>query len=271
MHAGEQALYPLSPAPSGSYRVRVNPYRLALVLAGAFATAVIAFGAVVARGPSLIAGLESRAEAARDKAGGQGIAIGFVTPQGWLSRHPTLSGGERLDDAARARAAAAIAAVPGIGGVRWQAGGRRSRTAADTADAASAMHCQGDVEAILKARSIRFPEASAAIDPASEALLDEVATALKPCVGSIIAVTGHTDRLGDEGANLALSKARADAVRWALIGRGIPSDGLRAAGYGSSRPLEGLDAADTANRRIEFSVIEKVRMQPTPIDTPGPG
>jgi OOP family OmpA-OmpF porin len=60
-------------------------------------------------------------------------------------------------------------------------------------------------------------------------------------------------------------------VRWALIGRGIPADGLRAEGLGAERPLEGLTKEDPANRRIEFSVIEKAPLAPTPIDTPGPG
>ncbi|MCK9543047.1 MAG: OmpA family protein, partial [Novosphingobium sp.] len=31
------------------------------------------------------------------------------------------------------------------------------------------------------------------------------------------------------------------------------------------------DPADPANRRIEFSVLEPVRLKPTPVDTPGPG
>jgi OOP family OmpA-OmpF porin len=167
--------------------------------------------------------------------------------------------------------ARAIAAVPGVGGIRWQAGGVHAPTFSESGEEIGSSHCQSDVEAIIRVRSIRFSEASAAIDPASDALLNEVATALKRCVGSIIAVGGHTDRMGDENANVALSKARAEAVRWALIGRGIPADGLRAAGYGSSRPIEGLDPGDHANRRIDFSVIEKVRLQPTPIDTPGPG
>jgi OOP family OmpA-OmpF porin len=98
-----------------------------------------------------------------------------------------------------------------------------------------------------------------------------VALALKPCLGSIIAITGHTDNGGDPGANLALSRARADAVRWALIGRGIPADGLRAAGLGAKQPLANLDPADAANRRIEFSVIETAPVVPTVVDTPGPG
>jgi OOP family OmpA-OmpF porin len=249
----------------------VNPYRLALVLAGAAAAAIVAFGAVFANGRSLVADVEHRAETARDAAGGAGIALNFVTRQGWLTRHPTLSGGEALDDKIRTRVAAAIAAVRGVGGVHWQTSRARPRAFAESGEPNNLLHCQSDVEAVLKARSIRFSEASASLDPASQAVLDEVATVLRPCLGGIIAITGHSNSAGDEGANVALSQARADAVRWALIGRGIPADGLRTTGLGSQKPIEGLDPADVANRRIDFSVIEKVRVVPTPIDTPGPG
>lgn len=249
----------------------MNPYRLAIVIAGAAASAALAFASTAAHGPAFIAGLESKAKAARDAAGGKGIDIDFTTAQGWLTRHPSLSGGAGLDNETRARAAAAIAAVPGIGGVSWKGrNGRASGAAGNTREAAS-LHCQDDVEAILRVRTIRFSEASARIDNASQKVLNEVADALSPCVGSIIAITGHTDSNGDEEANLALSRARADAVRWALVGRGIPADGLRAAGVGSAKPLEGLDPTDPANRRIEFSVIETTPIKPTPVDVPGPG
>ncbi len=246
----------------------MNPHRLALALAGAAATAFVAFGAVLAQGPSLVAAIAQRAGAARDAAGGRDVSLNFATDQGWLTRHPLLAGGEKLDDMTRARVAAAIADTPGVGGVSWDV--RRVRSPASARAAARATHCQSDVEAILKVRSIRFSQASAAIDPASRALLDEVAAALKPCAGSIIAVTGHTNKSRNEPANVSLSQARADAVRRALIGRGIPADGLRAVGFGSRRPLEGLDPEDPANRRIDFSVIDKGRLTPTPIDTPGP-
>lgn len=248
----------------------MKAHRLALVLAGAAATAAIAFGAVFARGPALVASVEQGAIAARDRAGGQDIELSFVTSRGWLTRHPTLGGGDGLDDETRSRAARAIAEAPGVGGVAWQAGRSRHLSLAKPASPGRISLCESDVEAILKTRTIRFARASAAIDPASLALLDEVAAALRPCAGGIIAVTGHTNRSGDEGANIALSRARADAVRDALIRRGIPGHEVRTAGIGSGRPVAGLDPADPANRRIEFSVIEKVRMKPTPIDTPGP-
>lgn len=249
----------------------MKPYSLALVLAGAAASAVLALASTVAHGPRFIAGLERRAAQARDGAGGKDIVLTFSTGQGWLTRHPLLSGGDGLDDATRVNSAEAIAAVPGVGGVSWKVNRARSLRSAGRMREVASHHCQDDVEAILRVRTIRFGEASARIDRASNKVLDEVAEALSPCVGSIIAITGHTDGNGDEVANRALSIARADAVRWALIGRGIPADGLRAGGLGSAEPVEGLDPADPANRRIEFSVVVATPLLPTPIDTPGPG
>lgn len=249
----------------------MNAYNLATFLSGALAVGAIAFSATAANGPKLIARIEQDAVRSRDAARGQGIALSFVMSNGWLTRHPALSGGEGLSDAVRARAAAAIGATPGVGGVHWISKGGADEGSVEAGQVASSLHCQEDVEAILRVRTIRFGEASARIDRASQRVLDEVATALLPCVGSIIAITGHTDSNGDETANLALSRARADAVRWALIGRGIPADGLRATGVGSAKPMEGLAPGDPANRRIEFSVIETMPLQPTPIDTPGPG
>lgn len=214
-------------------------------------------------GPVFIAGLEQQAQAARDVAGGRSVKLAFRDRYGWLTRHPILSGGKGLDAATRTRVAQEVDAIPGIGGVTWAHEGETS--------AVPPLHCQDDVERILETRTVRFNEASARIDPTSERLLDEVAHALHPCVGSIIAVIGHTDADGNPQANLALSQARAEAVRWALIGRGIPADGLRAAGLGSKQPIAGLDPADPANRRIEFSVISPAPVRPTPIDTPGSG
>lgn len=244
----------------------MTAHRSALIVAGAAATVVLAVASEMAHGPRFVAGLEARAG---EILAGQGLHADFRTGPGWLTRHPTLSGGEGLSDDARARAAAAVAALPGVGGVDWAPSASRRR--AEAAPDAPVIHCQSEVEAILKARSLRFAEASAALDPASDAVLDEVAAALKPCAGSIVAISGHTDGAGDEAANLALSAARAGAVRDALQRRGIPAGGLRARGYGSARPLEGLAPDDPANRRIEFSVITTVPLLPTPVDTPGAG
>lgn len=239
--------------------------RLILPLAGAFATAVIAVAGTWAHGPALIARLETRSAEALARAGAPAVQAEFITAGGWLTRHPTLSGGAGLGDAQRLAAAQAVAAVPGVGGVQWR------RKATRGAALAAAPDCTSDVAAILKTRTIRFAEGSARIDADSAELLDEVAAALRPCRGGIVAVEGHTDAQGSEPDNVALSLERARAVREALIARGIARDDLRARGLGSARPLTGLEAADPANRRIEFFVISPAPQKATPVDQPDAG
>lgn len=239
----------------------MNPRRASMIAAGAAVSLALSFFATEWNGPVFIGGLERQALAAREAVGGTGIELAFRDRYDWLTRHPVLSGGMQLDPATRTAVAARVTAIPGIGGISWSREGDGASTP---------LHCQDDVERILETRTVRFTEASARIDPASERLLGEVAVALRPCVGSIIAVTGHSNSNGNPDVNKALSLARAEAVRWALVGRGIPSDGLRAAGLGAERPIQGLDPRDPANRRIEFSVIVSAPVKPTPIDTPGP-
>jgi OOP family OmpA-OmpF porin len=248
----------------------LTSHPIGLICAGAVCVALIGAGAAVVHAPRLVARLDHAARAALDRSGGNSVRVSFTDRNGWLTRHPTLSGGDALDDATRIRAADAVAGIAGIGGVTWAPRARHAAGAPGGHEGAS-RHCQRTIEAILRARSIRFAEGSAAIDPDSRELLDEVAAALRPCTGSVIAISGHTDTGGGEAANLALSQARADAVRQALGQRGIPLAGLRARGMGDSVPLPGLDPADPANRRIEFAVIAPMVLVPTPVDTPGPG
>lgn len=235
------------------------------IFAGAVLSASLAAVSATVTVPGLIAGLEQAATREARRAGAPGLEMRFAGLGGLASRHPTLSGGDALDDQTRLAAARAIGAIPGVGGVRWS---HAAGSPGDTAVPIAPLHCQEDVNALLRVRSIRFDEGRSRIDAASRDLLDEVAAALRPCLGSIIAITGHTDSRGSEAANLALSRERADAVLAALVARGIPADGLRARGVGSATPVDGLLPEDPANRRIEFSVVATMPLQPTPIDTP---
>jgi len=239
----------------------------AIIAAGAALVGALALAGASAVGPRLAVELEGKAARAIAEAGGGAARAHFRSAGGWPSRHPLLTGGERLDEGRRARVARAVAAVPGVGGIRWADGTALARGGTVQP---RPLDCQQDVEALLRSRTIRFEEGSARIDAASGELIDEVSGALRPCLGSIIAITGHTDASGPEPGNLELSLSRAEAVRQALMRRGISSDGLRARGVGSRSPVVGLEPTDPANRRIEFSVIATEPIQPTPIDTPGP-
>jgi len=238
------------------------------VLAGLIAVIALAFVQYDRTGAEMANRLETSARAAITAVGGKGVKADFHTASGSFTRHPVLSGGNGLNEKVRARVARAVAAIPGVGGVRWIDGTIMAQRSTDTPR--PPMHCQDDVDALLRSRTIRFEESSAKLDPASRELVGEVARALRPCLGAIIAITGHTDSSGPEPGNIELSEARAQAVEAALVARGIPADGLRSTGVGSAQPVKGLDPRDPANRRIEFSVIATQPIVPTPVDTPGP-
>jgi len=71
-----------------------------------------------------------------------------------------------------------------------------------------------------------------------------------------VAVVGHTDRVGTDQSNDALSLRRAEFVRRELIGRGIAADNISASGRGEREPI--VPTADGVtepkNRRVEIIV-----------------
>lgn len=236
------------------------------IFSGAVLIAAMGYAIALPTAAGFVSTLDDGAQEAIAAVDGRSVTARFATEGGSPSRHPLLSGGERLDDDLRAKIAHAVAGVPGVGGVSWVDGTARAESAKVRYEP---LHCQDDVAGLLSTRSIRFAESSSALDPSSRKLLDEVADALRPCLGSIISITGHTDKIGNEEDNIALSMERARSVREALVRRGIPRDGLRAKGVGSAEPVEELTPEDPANRRIEFAVIRTEPLTPTPVDTPG--
>jgi outer membrane protein OmpA-like peptidoglycan-associated protein len=69
-------------------------------------------------------------------------------------------------------------------------------------------------------------------------------------------MTGHTDALGDEATNLALSRARAQAAVDYMVANGLPPERVVARGVGEAEPVATNDTPEgqQANRRIEASV-----------------
>ncbi|WP_372520165.1 OmpA family protein [Alteriqipengyuania sp.] len=192
------------------------------------------------------------------------VDVRFVNARGWPTRHPMLTPRRDLSELERVRIAQAIADIPGMGGVHWTDGTMLAGSDTNI----ELLRCENDLLTVMAGRTIRFEESSADFIPGSEEVLDELAAAMRPCVGAIVAISGHTDTSGSPQVNLALSQDRAQMVRRELVDRGIPAQNLRATGYGSSRPVRGLDPADPANRRIEFRVVATEKTRPTPIDTP---
>jgi outer membrane protein OmpA-like peptidoglycan-associated protein len=74
-----------------------------------------------------------------------------------------------------------------------------------------------------------------------------------------IRLEGHTDNVGDAGANQVLSQHRAEAVRQYLIKKGIPASRMEATGYGESRPVASNDTEEgrQTNRRTVVTILSR--------------
>jgi outer membrane protein OmpA-like peptidoglycan-associated protein len=70
-------------------------------------------------------------------------------------------------------------------------------------------------------------------------------------------VGGHTDSDGDAAKNLALSQARADAVKKALVDQGVDAARLTTKGYGATKPIDlnTTPEGKANNRRVEFAKL----------------
>lgn len=115
---------------------------------------------------------------------------------------------------------------------------------------------------IVISRQVQFKFGQSAlahtVDPVSDDLLTEVRDAIvdHPEIEQI-EVQGHTDNVGKDEINRALSQERADAVRRWLVQRGIPAAKLLAKGYGSTRPIATNDTEEgrQQNRRVQFLIV----------------
>jgi outer membrane protein OmpA-like peptidoglycan-associated protein len=89
--------------------------------------------------------------------------------------------------------------------------------------------------------------------------LDEIALALQKAEADKFVVEGHTDARGSESTNQDLSYRRAQTVRDYLVDRGVPSEKIRAVGYGRSRPVADNSTSEgrANNRRVEIVVQPK--------------
>jgi outer membrane protein OmpA-like peptidoglycan-associated protein len=108
---------------------------------------------------------------------------------------------------------------------------------------------------------VYFDTNKTTIKKISFTLLDEVAKVIvdNPDI-KLIEVSGHTDSVGNDAANLKLSQGRAEAVVKYLATTGkVEAARLIAKGYGETKPIDtnDTDAGKAMNRRVEFNILEQ--------------
>jgi outer membrane protein OmpA-like peptidoglycan-associated protein len=103
---------------------------------------------------------------------------------------------------------------------------------------------------------IFFDRSRAAVGEVAEKIIDEVAKDFWSSTAKGIHIVGHTDGEPVEGKNAGLAQARADAVRAALIGTGVPAASITTAAAGSSQPMVKANDSEPEpqNRRVEISL-----------------
>lgn len=106
--------------------------------------------------------------------------------------------------------------------------------------------------------AIEFDFDRSELRPAERELLSRIAGILLTTQGFSLYVYGHTDDVGTEAYNQALSERRANAVRDYLVEAGIDSAIIESRGYGKSSPLVpgDTDEARQKNRRVEIGLVD---------------
>ncbi len=113
---------------------------------------------------------------------------------------------------------------------------------------------------------IHYEFGKANITPEAALELDKLANFLKqnPDI-KLIELSSHTDALGDEEYNLALSQKRADNAANYLIYKGISRSTVKAVGYGKSKLLIAnavTEEQNQMNRRTEFKILKIAEIEP---------
>lgn len=112
---------------------------------------------------------------------------------------------------------------------------------------------------VLTLGDVLFDTGQATLRSGAYGTLDRLASALKDKPGRKVLIEGHTDNVGSDANNQALSERRAQSVQMALMQRGVASDQITVLGKGESSPLASNDDAGSRqqNRRVELIFTEE--------------
>lgn len=111
---------------------------------------------------------------------------------------------------------------------------------------------------VLTLGDILFDTDKSELKPGASRTMDRLAEFLQEYPDRRLLIEGHADARGTDAYNDSLSQSRANAVRLALIDRGIQPGRLDAEGMGEDYPLASNDtvAGRQENRRVEIVVSD---------------
>ncbi len=118
---------------------------------------------------------------------------------------------------------------------------------------------QGEQGEVFTLAGDAFGSGQAQLTANASASVRALGVYLKAMKAGNVRVIGHTDSQGEGGANQALSRRRADAVKAGLVDAGLAGGRISAQGQGEAEPItDNTTAAGRArNRRVEILILDK--------------
>lgn len=112
---------------------------------------------------------------------------------------------------------------------------------------------------VLTLGSVLFAVNKATLKPGGQKNIDRLAEFMKADPHRNVMIEGYTDNTGSPGYNKTLSEKRAEAVRDALVDRGIDTQRIVTRGYGEDYPVASnkTAAGRQQNRRVEIVISDE--------------
>lgn len=109
--------------------------------------------------------------------------------------------------------------------------------------------------ALAGAGNVFFETGQATITPGARATIDRLAEFLKQNPDQRVRIDGYADSTGSKAHNAALSERRADAVKQALVSRGIETGRIETHAGGAGAPVAGNDTAQGRQMNRRATVV----------------
>jgi outer membrane protein OmpA-like peptidoglycan-associated protein len=105
--------------------------------------------------------------------------------------------------------------------------------------------------------NLEFETGKDVILEASKVSLNELAAVMIKKPTWKLEISGHTDNVGDDNANLVLSKKRAESLKAYLVSQGVDAAHLTTFYFGETKPIAPNDTPEgrQKNRRVEMKIV----------------
>jgi outer membrane protein OmpA-like peptidoglycan-associated protein len=112
---------------------------------------------------------------------------------------------------------------------------------------------------VLTMGDVLFAFDKATLSPEAFRNVDKLVVFLKKHPNRSVLIEGHTDNVGSDAYNLDLSEKRGEAVKNALVAKGVGEERVTTKGYGEKYPVASNNTSDgrQQNRRVEVVILNE--------------